>query len=180
MPGHEGHAHAGEFLAHRAGLLGVAGIVADLDRKLLAIHTARRIDIGERHIGAVLELLPERGILAGHRPGHADRDGVLCERRARKRHAGGEHEAGKPQVFHASLPYMRRRTSRTCAILSGFPAMSSYFRGILARLAVGFRALAPRQGTGAFIKPRILPRHLARPGYPPGEAPDEDHVERIG
>src|SRR5260370_4799720 len=88
---------------------------------------------------------------------------------------GGREAAG----FSCFSPW-NERTARTRAIFSGFPAMSSYFRGILARLAVGFRTLAPRQRTGAFIKPWILPRHFPRPGYPPGEAADRDHVERIG
>src|SRR6266536_2551186 len=104
MAGHEGHPHAAEFFADGSGLLGIAGVIADLDGELLAHHAARRIDVGQGHLGAVLELLPERSILARHRAGHADLDGVLCERCARKRHAGGEYEAGKPQIFHAPLP----------------------------------------------------------------------------
>ncbi len=104
MPGHERHLHAGEFLADRARLLGIAGVVADLDGELLAHHAPRRIDVGERHVGAVLELLPERGVLAGHRPGNADRERVLCERRAGKCHAGAQHEPGKPQMFHCLSP----------------------------------------------------------------------------
>src|SRR5260370_16481441 len=88
---------------------------------------------------------------------------------------GGREAAGLPCLY-----LWNERTAIARACCSGFPAMSSYFRGILARLAVGFRTLAPRQRTGAFIKPWILPRHLPRPGYPPGEAADRDHVERIG
>src|SRR5205823_4116040 len=66
------------------------------------------------------------------------------------------------------------------AIFSGFPPMSPPFRALLLRRADAAGTLAPSHRAGALIKPWILPSHLARTGYPPGEAPDEDRIERIG
>ncbi|MEH2478652.1 hypothetical protein V1282_002009 [Nitrobacteraceae bacterium AZCC 2146] len=87
MAGHERHAAAGGLLRHRARLLGIAGIVADLQRQLLAEHAAGGIEIDHRLFGAVLHLPAEGGFAAGHRTGHRDLD-VLCESRRRQQRRG--------------------------------------------------------------------------------------------
>jgi hypothetical protein len=93
VAGHERHFFAGEFFADRARLLGIASVVADFDRELLAEYPTGRIDVGDRLVGTILELLAEGCVLAGHRAG--DPDGhVLSGRGARQRQPGAERECG--------------------------------------------------------------------------------------
>ncbi len=79
MAGDERDLGAGELFRHRARLLGIAGIVADLQRQLLAEHAAGGVDVGHELIGAVLHLPAECGFAARHRAGHSDGD-VLRQR----------------------------------------------------------------------------------------------------
>ncbi len=90
---------AGEFLRNGARLLGIAGIVADFKRKLLAEQATARIDILNRLFGAVLHLAAERGFAAGHRPRHRDRD-VLRKRCRGQRKRRAYCQADKLQRFH--------------------------------------------------------------------------------
>ena len=84
MAGDERDLRAGELFRHRAGLLGIAGIVADLQRQLLAEHAAGGVDVRHRLFGAVLHLPAECGFAARHRASHCDAD-VLRQRRRRQR-----------------------------------------------------------------------------------------------
>ena len=74
MAGNENHLVGNHLAGNRRRLPGIAGIVADLQLELLAVHAARRVDIVDRHGGAAPELFAERGILARHRTGQADLD----------------------------------------------------------------------------------------------------------
>ena len=76
-----GDAHAGEFFRDRARLLGIAGIVADLEPELSSEHAAGGIDVGDRLLGAVAHLPAEGRLAAGHRARGADHD-VVRHRRA--------------------------------------------------------------------------------------------------
>jgi hypothetical protein len=108
MPGHERHLHAGEFFADGTGLLWIAGVVADFQLELLAHHAAGGVDVGDRGVGAVLELGAERGVLAGHRSGDADGD-VLGRRRAAERQTRAQRHPCKPHRLHSVL--LKLRTS---------------------------------------------------------------------
>jgi hypothetical protein len=74
MPDHEWNPHAGHLLGDRHRLLRIAGIVADLELQLLAKQTARRVDIGDRELGAVLELRTEARFRPRHRAHHGNAD----------------------------------------------------------------------------------------------------------
>ena len=83
MAEHGDHALARKLLRDRARLLGVAGVVADLEPEFFAEHAAGGIDVGDRLLGAVLHLPAERRLAAGHRAGGGD-DDVRRHRRAGK------------------------------------------------------------------------------------------------
>ena len=70
----ERHFHADQLLGDGVRLLGIAGVVFNDHLELLAEHAAGGVDVGDGEFGAVLELLPERGVLAGQGPGDADGD----------------------------------------------------------------------------------------------------------
>jgi hypothetical protein len=84
MARHERDFCAGNFFRHRARLLGIAGVVLDVQRQFLAEHAAGGVEIRHRHVGAVLHLPAECGFAARHRAGHGDGD-VLRQRRRRQR-----------------------------------------------------------------------------------------------
>ena len=96
MSGHERDLGTGELFRHRARLLGVAGVVADFQRQLLAEHAAGGIDVGHRLFGAVLHLPAERGFAARHRAGHCDGD-VLRQRGCRQRQRCAQCQADEFQ-----------------------------------------------------------------------------------
>ena len=102
MSGHERQFRAGELLGDCARLLGIAGVVADLELELLAHHAARSVDVGHRRFGAVLELGSERGVLAGHRSGDAYAD-ILGRRCADHGQAHAQCYSCKPQGLHTVL-----------------------------------------------------------------------------
>src|SRR3546814_1086675 len=56
---------------------GIAGVVADLQNELFAEHAAGGVEVRDGHLGTALHLLAEGGVLAGHRAGGGDREGVL-------------------------------------------------------------------------------------------------------
>jgi hypothetical protein len=158
MPGHERHLLAGEFLADRARLLRIAGIVADFELELLAEHAALGVDVGDGGFGAVLQLRAERRVLARHRPRDADGD-LLCGGRSAECEPGErktcrEQNSIKTQLIHGVLPLMTmlmprdRRAARVKPdagrILSGISAShqrpapdSCRFSRVLVTLAPG-------------------------------------------
>jgi len=84
MAGDERDLRTGDLFRHRARLLGIAGVVLDVERQFLAEHAAGGVEITDRLFGAVLHLPAERGFAARHRA--RDRDGdVLRQRRRRQR-----------------------------------------------------------------------------------------------
>ena len=54
MAGHEHDLVGHHLVGDRGRLLGIAGIVADQQLELLAVHAARRVDLLDRHGGAAL------------------------------------------------------------------------------------------------------------------------------
>jgi hypothetical protein len=67
-------AGAGKAVRDRDALPRVRGVVADGHRDLLPENAARRVDIGDRLLGAVLELRAEGCILTGEGTGKAEPD----------------------------------------------------------------------------------------------------------
>ena len=91
MAGHEHDAGVDHLVGDRDRLLGIAGVVADLQDQLLAEHAAGGIDVLDRLLGALLHLLAERGVLAGHRTGGSDGDvGLRRAGAERNDRAGGQ------------------------------------------------------------------------------------------
>ena len=92
VPGHEHHALVDHLVGDRDRLLGIAGVVADPEHELLAEHAAGLVEVLDRLLGALLHLLAEDRVLAGHRAGGGDHDVGL-------RRAGGERDqrAGREQ-----------------------------------------------------------------------------------
>ena len=74
MPGDKDDLLADHVVGRRDRLLRIASVVGDDQVELLAEHAALGVDVGDRHLGAALHLLAERGIRAGDRPDHRDRD----------------------------------------------------------------------------------------------------------
>ncbi len=101
MPDYDRHLHAGELLADRARLLGIAGIVADFELDLLAEHAARGVDVGDGLFGAVPQLAAERGFAARHRAGNADAN-VLSKSRSGNRQS--ESQTGEQRFLHLITP----------------------------------------------------------------------------
>ena len=74
MPGDKDDLLAGDLVRRRDGLLGIAGIVGDLEHELVAEHPAFGVDVGDRHLGTALHLLAKDRIRAGDRPDNGDFD----------------------------------------------------------------------------------------------------------
>ena len=74
MPGHEHDALADHLVGNRDSLLGVAGVIADLELQLLAENAAGGIEVGNSLRGAGPHLLAKRGVLARHRSCSGDHD----------------------------------------------------------------------------------------------------------
>jgi len=91
VPDDEGNPHTRHFLGNRHCLLWIAGVVADLQLELLAEHAAPCIDVGDREIGAVLELLAEARLRSGHRPDDSNTD-ILGHRGAGQCQAGAKRK----------------------------------------------------------------------------------------
>ena len=97
MPGDEHHALGDELVGDGDRLLRIAGIVADLEHELLAENAAGGVDVGDRLLGAGLQLGAERGVLAGHRAGGRDRD--VGARNAGHRQGERQGNAGLQEYF---------------------------------------------------------------------------------
>ncbi len=96
MAGDERDLRAGDLFSHRTRLLGIAGVVLDIQRQLLAEHTAGGVEICYRLVGAVLHLAAERGFAARHRARHGDGD-VLRKGRGRQRQRSAERQTDQFQ-----------------------------------------------------------------------------------
>ena len=96
MAGDERDLRAADLFRDRARLLGIAGVVLDVERQLLAEHAAGGVEIRHRLFGAVLHLPAERGFAARHRAGHGD-GGVLRQRGRRQRQRRAECQADELQ-----------------------------------------------------------------------------------
>ena len=100
MPGHEHDAVVDHLVGDRDRLLGIAGVVADLEDQLLAEHAAGGIEVLHRLLGALLHLLAEDGVLAGHRTGGGDHDiGLRRAGAQRDGRAGGQQGLRKSRHF---------------------------------------------------------------------------------
>ena len=90
-----------ELVGDRDGLLGVAGVVADLQDQLLAVDAALGVDVLHRHLGTVLHLHTEDGVLAGERPGDGDHGVGPC----RHRRGGGERRGAQEEQRESTHPW---------------------------------------------------------------------------
>ncbi len=68
MAGHKHNAFTHHLVGDGDSLFRIAGVIADLQRELLAEHAAGGIDVGNRLLGARFHLLAEAGVLTCHRP----------------------------------------------------------------------------------------------------------------
>ncbi len=93
MTDHEVHALADERVGHRAALLGIARVVADHEIDLLAVEPARRVEVVDRLLHALLELRAEHRVLPGQRTGDADLELLLTA--AGRERQGGEDRGGE-------------------------------------------------------------------------------------
>src|SRR5205807_10450744 len=95
MPDHELHAGGGKIVGDRDALLGVGDVVAVGDRNLLAEDAAGLVHVGDRLLGAILELGAEGSLRAGKRSADAESDGIAAAAAAageRKTKTGGKAE----------------------------------------------------------------------------------------
>jgi hypothetical protein len=120
MPGYECDPGVDHLVGHRDRLLGIAGVVADLEHQLLAEDAAGLVEVLDRHLGATLHLLAEGGILAGHGPGRGDHHvglsgtGGQSDGRASKERLGkASHMDLLPGCFEATRdPWPRHHRAR--------------------------------------------------------------------
>ena len=118
VAGHEDDLVGDHLVGDGRRLLGIAGIVADLQHELLAVHAAGGVDVLDRHLGAALHLLAEGGILAGHRPDRGDLD--LRKSRCRRRR-WQPRQACRKSLFMQGLPWFPSTTVEICVELSAAP-----------------------------------------------------------
>ena len=106
MAGDERHALSGHLIGDRHRLLRVAGVVAHIEVERLAQHAARGVDVRDSELGAVLHLLPERGILTRDRADDRDRRGVALLAPAASGARGGQSEGCEQpgHTLHCYLP----------------------------------------------------------------------------
>ena len=103
MAAHEHYALADHVVGDVHGLFRVAGVIADLQLQLLAVHAASGVDVGNGLLGALPELFAESGILASHRACNANGD--LRQRGGGRQHRGNaQRHAGQQKFLHTSLP----------------------------------------------------------------------------
>ncbi len=100
MADDEMHAVAEKVVGDRHALARVAGVVADLEVDLLAHDAARRIDVGDSLLGAVLELGAESGVGPRHRPGDADLELGRTAVAAYEENAQGNRDCCQCRSFH--------------------------------------------------------------------------------
>ena len=74
MPGDEDHAVAHELVGDGDRLLGIAGVVGERQGHALPEDTACRIDVGDGHLGTVLDLLAPKNVLAREGAGGRNQD----------------------------------------------------------------------------------------------------------
>ena len=74
MTGNKRDSGAGDLFRYRTRLLGIASVVLDIERELLAKHAAGGIDISHGLFSPVFHLAAERGFAAGHRASHGNGD----------------------------------------------------------------------------------------------------------
>ena len=98
MAGHQLDLLGRELVGHRHRLLRIAGVVADIQHKLLTQHAAGLVQVGHRLFRAGLHLVAERGIFAGHRPGGGDMD-LRPRRHRRAGQCNGKSCRGSQQAY---------------------------------------------------------------------------------
>jgi hypothetical protein len=101
--------HEDDLLVHHLvgdgdGLFRIAGVVADFELQFLAEHATLGVDVGDRHFGALADLVTRRGVLTGHRAG----DGHQMIGPGVGARQGQQAEAGRQDVFvHVFPPLLR-------------------------------------------------------------------------
>ena len=74
MSGDEDDAVADQLVGDRHGLSGVTGVVGERQFDSLSKDAAPCVDIGDRHLGALLDLLTAEDVLSGKRTGGRDQN----------------------------------------------------------------------------------------------------------
>ena len=103
MPGDKNDLLPDHVVGRRDRLFRIARVVRDDQVEFLAEHPALGVDVGDRHLGAALHLLAERGIRAGERADHGDRD-ILRADGAGADYERRRHDDRSDQVFHNASP----------------------------------------------------------------------------
>ena len=103
MPGDKDDLFPDYVVGCRHRLFRIASVIGDDQVEFLAEHPALGVDVGDRHLGAPLHLLAERGIRACDRPDHRNRHvlrvGDTGGQRKRRR-----QDDRMDQVFHETPP----------------------------------------------------------------------------
>jgi hypothetical protein len=68
VDGNELNAVIGQLVGDRDSLARIAGVITDLEVKLLAENAARGVEVGDGLFGTTTELVPLSRVGAGHRP----------------------------------------------------------------------------------------------------------------
>ena len=105
MSGDQRHAFGGHLVGDRHGLFRVAGVVADIEIKLLAEHAAGGVDVLDGKLSAVLHLLTEGGILTRDRADDGDRRRVALLATTASGQGGQSEGCEQPgHTLHCYLP----------------------------------------------------------------------------
>ena len=106
MPGDKDGLFSDHVVCRRHRLLRIASVIGDDQVEFFAEHPTLGVDVGDRHLGAALHLLAERGVGTGDRPDHRNRHvlrvgctGGHCKRR--------RQDDRTDQEFHETSPVRR-------------------------------------------------------------------------
>src|SRR5262249_40694835 len=97
-----------EIVGDRYALARVADVVAHTDADLLAEDAAGVVDVGNRLLGALLQLCSKGGVRAGDGSADAELDRVVLLTAAGKRESKAAHSGKRGERLHRSLPLNRQ------------------------------------------------------------------------
>ena len=103
MTGDEHDAIAHEFLGDSHGLLWIACVVGQDQFDPLPENTTSFIDVGDRHLRAMLNLLAPEDVLSGKGPGSGDQNLGPCAGRSGQRRNDGREQQNFQVAQHQSL-----------------------------------------------------------------------------
>ena len=103
MPGDEYNAVADQLVGDRYGLSRVTGVVGKRQKNPLPEDAAVGIDIGDRHLGALLDLLTAEDVLSGKRTGGRDQNLGPGAAHTGDHQEGGAKQWGSQKFQHPRL-----------------------------------------------------------------------------